>query len=324
MSIASAYQFLSQIQDNCIITHDNIRNQIFNDIDFSVIVSTIPSWILDGGNSAESPLSKTLFEKLINKNNNVLTNKLLFYYDFDMLVSALQDRFSMIESLINRFYHRLPSTSVYEMNDFDSVTMSPDSELFAYLNSIFIYLGSSFDIVTKIAFEMQKINDIDFSTYPRMASKNIQYGDRRKISKINIKDTIFEYPVVIRKIEAIRNRIIHDGSFDFNQYVYTGWIKEKDIFESCILFPDFDDSGNFESIKNRTNFYSNSNRINLILPSLLIEVLTLINSTISEINRVYSKSRYSNVDDFKKYIPEIKNWTVSFVSILQKDLPTQV
>lgn len=324
MSIASAYQFLSQIQDNCIITHDNIRNQIFNDIDFSVIVSSIPSWILDGGNSAESPLSKTLFEKLINKNNNVLTNKLLFYYDFDMLVSALQDRFSMIESLINRFYHRLPSTSVYEMNDFDSVTMSPDSELFAYLNSIFIYLGSSFDIVTKIAFEMQKINDIDFSTYPRMASKNIQYGDRRKISKINIKDTIFEYPVVIRKIEAIRNRIIHDGSFDFNQYVYTGWIKEKDIFESCILFPDFDDSGNFESIKNRTNFYSNSNRINLILPSLLTEVLTLINSTISEINRVYNKSRYSNVDDLKIYIPEIKNWTVSFVSILQKDLPTQV
>ena len=124
MSIASAYQFLSQIQDNCIITHDNIRNQIFNDIDFSVIVSSIPSWILDGGNSAESPLSKTLFEKLINKNNNVLTNKLLFYYDFDMLVSALQDRFSMIESLINRFYHRLPSTSVYEMNDFDSVEYS--------------------------------------------------------------------------------------------------------------------------------------------------------------------------------------------------------
>lgn len=324
MSITSVYHLLSNIQDNCIITHDNVRNQIFNDIDFSVISSIAPLWILEGGNSAESSISKTLFEKFVSNNNNILTNRLLYYYDFDMLVSALQDRFSMIESLLNKFYHKFSATSKYEMTDFDSFTMSPDSESFAYLNSIFIYLGSSFDIITKIAFEMQKIKDTDFTTYPRMASKNTQFGDRRKISNINIKDTIFEYPVVIKKIESIRNRIIHDGSFDFNQYVYTGWIEQKDIFECCILFPDFDDSGNFTSLKNRTNFYSHSNRINLLLPTLLKEVLTLICSTITELNRVYDISRFSNVDDIKKYMPVIKNWTISVVSILKKDLPTQV
>ena len=157
-----------------------------------------------------------------------------------------------------------------------------------------------------------------------MKSKNIQFGDRRKIKNIPAQDTLFDYPPIVRKIEAIRNRIVHDGSFDFNQNLYTGWITESDSFECCILFPDFDASGNFVSYKNRCNFHSESTRINLILPKMLFEILELIKVTISKINLSYNIQRYSNFEDFLKYKPEIENWPQSFVSIITKDLTHRI
>ena len=321
MSLNTVYQHLRELQKSCIITHDNVRNRIFFDIDYSVVASIAPVWIMESGNCAEDSLPKVMFEKLVNQNNNALTNKLLYYYDCDMLVSTLQDRFSIIESLLTKFYQKIPVESKYKLTDFDSFSISSEPELFAYLNSIFIYIGSTLDIITKVAYELQSIQTIDYSNYPYMKSKRIQFGDRRRISNINIQNTIFEYPAIVRKIEAIRNRIVHDGSFDFNQNIYAGWIKDKDLVERCILFPDFDVNGNFVSIKNRCNFYSESTRINLTLPSILNELFALIKFTILEINRFYDIQRYSNTLDIVKFRNEIEHWTKSFVSILSKDLP---
>lgn len=323
MNPGSIHQILRELQDECIVTHDVFRNQIFCDIDYSVIIPFVPMWIVEAGNSAENPLSKVIFEKLVNSNDNILTNKFLFYYDCDMLVSALQDRFSIIGSLFEKFYSRMPFRSKYEMTDFKSCTISNDTELFAYLNSIFIYIGSSFDIISKIAYELQNVPNVNFLSYPQMKSKKILFGDRRKIKNILAQNTLFDYPPIVRKIEAIRNRIVHDGSFDFNQNLYTGWIKESDSFECCILFPDFETSGNFVSYKNRCNFHSESTRINLILPKMLFEILELIKVTISKINLTYDILQYSNFEDFLKYQSEIEKWTKSFVSIITKNLHSQ-
>jgi hypothetical protein len=207
--------------------------------------------------------------------------------------------------------------SACQTSDFDSAMKSysnMDSAIFAYLNSIFIFLGSSFDILAKIVTELNQIDTINYTAYPNLKSKNILFGDNKNIPNSFINETIFERPEIVRKIESIRNRIVHNGSFDFGQIIYTGYIEKKNDYESCIMFPDIKD-GNFVSFKNRRNFYSKSNRINLLLPEILKEILELIHSTIEKVNTTFVKNRYCNENDILIYKTDIENWSKSALKV---------
>lgn len=201
-NIKDINSILNDIQNECVLLYDNIRNHIFSDIDYYSIVGLVPIWIRDAGNSAECGLSKELFEKLIVANNNTLTNKFLYVYDCDMMVASLQDRFSMLGALIDKFYKRIGAESSYNMEDFDSATMTMsemDADVFAYLNSIFIFLGSSFDLLTKISSELKNINTTDYSLYPKLKSKNVQFGDFKLIHEELREETIFSKPNIVKK-----------------------------------------------------------------------------------------------------------------------------
>lgn len=317
--LRSIYNTLNSIQNDCISIFDNFRDNIFSDIDYYAIEGLVPMWIRDAGNSAECGFSKELFERIVRENNNVLTHKFLYKYDCDMLVASLQDRFSMISTLIERFYKKMPMKSSFKMEDFTSATMSMsdmDADTFAYLNSIFIFLGSSFDLMAKIYSELNNIDTIDYSIYPNLKSKNILFGDNKHIhDKLKSNDLIFSRPAIVKKVETIRNRIVHDGSFDFRQIIYIGYHEKDDYSESCIMFPDFRESY-FESYKNRRNFYSKSDRINLLLPEILIDVLRVIHTTINKANELYQKDRYCNEKDITTYKQDILNWSKSAFKIL--------
>lgn len=311
---------LESIQNESVLLYDNFRNHVFSDIDYYTIVGNVPIWIRDAGNSAECELSKELFGKLTTANNNVLTNKFLYIYDCDMMVAALQDRFSMLGALIDKFYKRMGAESSYNMGDFDSATMTMsemDADVFAYLNSIFIFLGSSFDLLTKISSELKSIDTTDYSSYPKLKSKNVLFGDLKFIHEDLKKETIFSRPNIVRQIETIRNRIVHDGSFDFRQIIYICHIEKDDYSESCIMFPDFEDS-QFASFKNRRNFYSKSDRINLMLPDMLKEILEVILQTIKKINLLYHKDEYINDSDIITYKEDIYNWYKSALTVFQR------
>lgn len=315
--INSLFDLIENVSNYCIQTFDVFKNHVFSSIDYNVIEKHVPTWIRDSGNSAESSVSKTTFEYLADKNKNVLTHKLLYYYDCEMLVASLQDRLSIIQTLVSKFYCKMPSESDYEMKDFDSATLkaSPmDVEVFALLNSIFIYLGSSFDIITKIASELNQVDTLDFSTYPDMRSKNVQFGNVKYLCEELKNDSLFSRPTIVRKIESIRNRIVHNGSFDFNQFIYICHDSKKDNHELCILFPDFDGS-NFISFKSRRNFYKNSSRINLILPEMLIEIFELLLKTITKLNTLYITDRFISMDDDKAFKNEIDKWHTTFMEI---------
>lgn len=58
---------------------------------------------------------------------------------------------------------------------------------------------------------------------------------------------------------------MHNGSFDFIQMVYDCYDGPNGHSEEAILFPDME-NGLFVTSKNRKNFYSQSNRLNLLLP----------------------------------------------------------
>lgn len=97
---------------------------------------------------------------------------------------------------------------------------------------------------------------------------------------------MFERPICINTILSIRDRIVHNGSFDFMQMVYDCYDGPNGHFESTILFPDMA-NGNFIASKNRRNFYSQSNRLNLLLPSLLKDVLMVIDTTVEKLQTTF-------------------------------------
>lgn len=73
------------------------------------------------------------------------------------------------------------------------------------------------------------------------------------------------------------------------------------------------------SFKNRRNFYSKSDRINLMLPDILKEILEIILNTIKKTNLLYHKEMYINKNDFIAYKEDIYNWSKSALAVFQEE-----
>ena len=265
------------------------KDRIFQGYDGSAIdVDMVSIWIRDAGNSAECGWTKDMFEKFVRKKDDETVHRWLYYYDCDMLVCALCDRLKMISSLLREFYKYFPCESPYKMVDFENVTIgvsSLDTISFACVNSVFICLASSFDLLTKIYIELRDYKKVDFSKYPSMNSRKVLFKKMEKDSAI-VSDTIFEKPECITATLSIRDRIVHNGSFDFMQMVYDCNDGPNGHSETTILFPDME-NGLFVTSKNRRNFYSQSNRLNILLPKLIKDVLDVMEKTINKLVIAY-------------------------------------
>lgn len=221
-----------------------------------------------------------------------IVHRWLYYYDCDMLICALCDRFKMIASMLRVFYNHFPSESPCKMEDFKhaTVAVSPqDTICFASVNSIILYLASSFDILSKIYVEFRDHEKLDFSKYPNMISRKVLLGSIGKTNS-DIAGTLFEKPLCVKTISSIRDRLVHNGSFDFIQMVYDCYDGPNGHSEEAILFPDME-NGLFVTSKNRKNFYSQSNRLNLLLPKLLTEVLDVMETTINKLSIIGKKGK---------------------------------
>lgn len=253
--------------------------------------SRVSCWVQNAGNTAESGWTKDMFE-LYQRNyeDDEIVHRWLYYYDCKMLVCALCDRFKMIASMLRVFYNHFPSESPGKMEDFKyaTVTVSPqDTICFACVNSIFLYLASSFDILSKIYVELRDYEKLDFSKYPKMVSRKVLLGSIVETNS-DITGTIFEKPSCVKTILSIRDRIVHNGSFDFMQMVYDCYDEPNGHSEVAILFPDME-NGLFVTSKNRKNFYSQSNRLNLLLPGLLTDVFDVMETTINKLSIIGKK-----------------------------------
>lgn len=213
-----------------------------------------------------------------------------------MLIAALQNRYTNILSLIDSLFNIITPDLNIHIREYDNVMFSSGSqstEAHSYINSIFISLWSSFDLLTKIAYELQSIDKISFTGYPKLNSIKILFGDRRKLNSILLSDTIFAYPIIIRKIQTIRDEIIHNGSLDFHHNIYNGLL--NDVVYKWIPMPEFTEQGTFVSYNNRRKFYPNClNTFNNNLPDIVIEVLELCLGTINIINSIYYVKPYSS------------------------------
>mgnify|MGYP005859206379 CR=1 FL=1 len=285
-----------EIDDACARIHDALAATIFDGIgNYYALLPMIPEWVVNAGLNSEAPISRDLFEKLVGANSDATLHKLLYLYDCRKLVSGIQEALIEVVQLQGEFYKTL---NLEEL--FYPPGVSPDglrhigspvtAKLIAFINVIYVRLHSLLDYAAKLAFEVEHMRT-DFSRYPRLASRNKLFGDRRRISLNNKVGTLFEACELITETEALRNLVIHEGFFDEQPKVYE--FRENGVVqERYILMPDRE-SGRLTSHVNRSLFYGSEDKINLRLPDFLGEFQKRLLLTVSETLRSFTGDKGS-------------------------------
>lgn len=96
---------------DCLIDKGYDLSNVFKDIlfrdcnQFDRDYRWVPCWVRDAGNTAECGWTKEEFETFVMNysKDGEIVHRWLYYYDCDMLVCALCDRFKMIASMLRVF-----------------------------------------------------------------------------------------------------------------------------------------------------------------------------------------------------------------------------
>lgn len=263
-----------EIESVCVKIHDALAVRIFGSNNaYWEFLRVAPEFLSSAGMNSECAITKEQFANLLPRlPQNLPTNKALYLYDCRKLVSSIQECSKEVLQLQGEFYQALNLEPLFypEIEEQDGirwVTSPVVTKVFALLSFIYIRLHSLLDYATKLAIEVEHLKT-DFGKYPRLASKNSLYSDRKRVSFNGKSGTLFEKCSKIAEVETVRNHIIHDGLIDDMPKAYRV-IKNGECIEKYILFPDLCNEGRFEAFSNRSLFYGREDKINLRLPTLV-------------------------------------------------------
>lgn len=274
-------ELFSKINYSLVNLYFLFQKKIFPAGDYFNNLSSSPIWLGEAGIGTELITSKKIFEKLLIENNNEIYNKILLVKDIEALITGIQDRIFETKYIFIAFYKEFnhlicdfpidKSDSTYFLSDI--VTNS----IFSLLENFFVKLYSIFDLFAKLYFEKTVIYN-DFSKWPHMKSKGILFGDKNKFDKTIIKNTIFDVNDDIKLLINLRNNIIHDGTFMYQNRIYFSY-KENKLVEKYILMMDHY-NGIIDKVGNRNRFYNNDLKLNYYLPVFYIRIIERIYNTI--------------------------------------------
>lgn len=272
--LPSRYNCLVDIEKVCVQIHDALAARVFRSTEeYWKFLRASPELLSTAGMNSESAISKDIFTNLLTQlPPDLPINKALYLYDCRKLVASIQECSKEVIQLQGEFYQTLNleelfSPNIHEDDGLRWVTSPTVTKIFALLGFIYIRLHSLLDYATKLVIEVENLKS-DFESYPRLASKNCLYGDRKKVSINGQAGTLFEPSPELTEIETVRNHVIHDGLLDDMPKVYRV-ISGGKCIEKFVLFPDRSDEGRFEAFKNRNLFYGNEDKINLRLPMVV-------------------------------------------------------
>jgi len=247
-------------------------------------IYSMGQWIPYAGIDAELKISKLNFEKFLKVSKSDENHRMLYYYDCVSLVGSLQNLVQESKYLFCDFYRVLNSNSFM----LQPLPINPTglmfasgllvTDLFSKINHLFITLSSQLDFITKLLYELKNLHT-EFSEYPKLKSKNILYGDYRKLGFSNVENTLFEKSENINLILNIRNEIIHNSSFENIPKVYQVF-KDNIMTEKFVLIPDHT-NGNFDTFKNRNRFFDNDVKLNEVLPLIILDFQKRLINTIN-------------------------------------------
>ncbi|WP_432327993.1 hypothetical protein ACRQ5D_33850 [Mucilaginibacter sp. P25] len=232
-----------------------------------------PSWITYGGIDSDIKISRDEFDKLIRETDEA-ENQLLYYHDLVSLIGSMQNAVQQAKHLMGEFYRELNRNSfMLSPEPFEpDMTMIASglmvTSIFSFTNHLFITLYSQLDFISKICFELENLQT-DFSSYPKLKSSKILYGDSKRLKLHGEKGTLFEDTDNLRLIQTLRNEIVHNGSFENIPKVFLEF-RENHIIEKFIFLPDFE-NGIIKTVKNRKRFFDDEVKLNELLPELIFD-----------------------------------------------------
>lgn len=267
-----------EIENICIRLRNKLATSIFGKIENLHFLNSCPifPFVAYAGIDAEIKISKLEFEKVYSEIKDKKTlNKLLYYYDVENLIGNIQNSILETKYLVGNFYKILNENTFLVAENHTTVEDGIQYasgpiviNITSIVNHLFINLYSQLDFVTKLAYEIENLNS-DFDKYPKLKSKDILYGDQKKIKLVNLPHSLFELSNNIKIIMYLRNEIVHNASIDSIPKVYQV-IKDKKIVEKYILLPDFE-NGMIQVYKNRRRFFNDDVKLNEILPEIITD-----------------------------------------------------
>ena len=297
---------IEELAEMVVPLYDVIEGYFFQDVAYHQLEPILPQWIADSGRSPESAMSKEDYEKLRQAYNDPLSNRIIHWYDVQILLAAFQDRLVAVERHLEEIYKHIPAYCSHEDGEYTACTRGMDdtaSKVHTAINEVFVALASSFDLFTKIVYECSQYAPTKFTTYKRLKSrsegilyKKINYGfDELKKSGL-----LYDEPACVRTVCSFRDEFIHNGSWDYRCAVYYPAINEEPV-EPFVLMPDVDETGLLISSGSRNKFYSKGDKINVLLPGLVKDVIDVLNKTLAELKSVLvMKTATNNKDEATK------------------------
>ncbi len=288
------------IDSLCVELYDAFQDAIFpSRDDFYKDYEVQPQWISRAGLDSDFNMPKdelvTCFEdpmhdrmaKLGITNESLLrvyeeidSKKFRYAYtaDCQSLINTLQELIMGCHSSFVGFYKHLcmpRNTPQMEGVYFECSTETRIT--FSFLYNVIIQCYSVFDVLTKIAYELEHIKTCNDS-YAKLASSSILYGNRKSLS-IDIIDTVFEKCRTTSIIENLRNELVHNATWEMNPKVFIA-AKGTQILERYIFMPDFTTEGTLTTYKNRKRFFADGKKVNEELPILYFDVMHRVRATL--------------------------------------------
>lgn len=275
----------SNVEVACVDIHEDLPLAVFGDRRlYHRLLPKVPEFVFVAGLNSESSMSRERFEKaLAEMTGSPYLNHFLYLNDVARLVSAIQTCDVEIGHLLGEFYRNLnleshaPPSEVPLEDGLRWTSSATVTSLIGTMNFIFIRMYSLLDYLTKLFHEIAYLKT-DFTTYPRMASSGVLFGNRKKLHVNGTPGTLFEPCGLSDEIELVRNMVIHDGFLDDMPKLYMASSDGK-IVEKFLLMPDRVD-GHLSKFKNRSLWYSGEDKINLRLPTLVLEFRSRLIATL--------------------------------------------
>lgn len=287
----------------CVELYDVFRDKVFTSADeYYGDYGLQPQWICRAGLDSAFDMPKDQLAECFSKpiqdrmaeigviDDNLLqlykkidTKKYKYAYvaDCQSLVNTLQELILSCHSSFIGFYKNLCSLcDKPQMNDIYFESSAASRMVYSFLHSFFIQAYSTFDILTKFAYELQNIRT-NQNSYIKLASTKILYGNKKDLT-LDKTGTIFEKCRTTSMIENLRNELVHNATWEMNPKIFIivedGKIKERHIF-----MPDFTLEGTLITYKNRKRFFSDGKKVNDELPGMYFDVLHRIRTTLQRL-----------------------------------------
>lgn len=278
------------LDGECVCLYDTFRDIVFDNQDeYYREVCSLPILVQEAGQNSDCSISADTFEQWIRESKVPNLYKHLYLVDCQFLVGTVQNLLCALEDTFIRYYKIIASFEDDDryrgdLIDADGTIMrlsETATRAASMIETYFTKAYSILDIICKICYEIQFIQE-DFDSYKKIKSADILWGARKKLTINNTENTIFEKCELISTIEAIRNEIVHNGTWELNPKIFIRF-ENGQVQERFMLFPDFT-KGHLATVKSRKHFFSSGIKINDILYQIHSEFKRRVLTTVALIN----------------------------------------